>query len=203
MRGTHGFNRLILATLLASLAVVSAAQVSTAGRWQASMAENGVRYLSFSAASPQLGKTVEHTVTFRYDPKDTKYSKSSIGFAVLVEDVTALKSFPFDAFEGPDASTHGKKLLRLTVNRPGQPPFAVDSFVNGATPDTNKFEFGTSALSQDPKSTEKGVLKALATDADSLQITLTHPRNPKVKLEFLVPVSNQRNEFKALLSGLK
>jgi len=36
-----------------------------------------------------------------------------------------------------------------------------------------------------------------------VQITINHPRDSKLKLEFFVPVSGQRNAFKTLLSGVK
>jgi hypothetical protein len=75
--------------------------------------------------------------------------------------------------------------------------------LSGWTPGPKNFAFGTSAESQRATSTEKTVLQALAADAESLQLTITDPRNPKLKLEFSVPITEKRGEFKALLAGLK
>ena len=203
MQPTQFSARLVLATLFACLPAVAMAQAATAAKWQASKTENGTRYLSYSSTSPQLGKPTPHTVTFSCNPVSTKTEKGMLGIEVQLDDVASLKAFQFDAFEGPDATTNGKKLLRISVVRPNTPPFTVDSLLSGWTPDTNKFAFGTAQESQRAKSTEKTVLQALATDAESVQITITDPRNSKLKLDFIVPVSGQRDAFKTLLSGLK
>ncbi|OYU44697.1 MAG: hypothetical protein CFE44_11565, partial [Burkholderiales bacterium PBB4] len=54
----------------------------------------------------------------------------------------ALKAFQLEEFEGPDATTNGKKLFRISVNTPNTPPFVVDSLLSGWAPDSNKFSFG-------------------------------------------------------------
>lgn len=195
--------RSALAVALMALAHLSAAQGVPDAQWQVSKAANGTRYLAYSAHATVLGKQVPQTVTFFCNPVNTQTEKGALGIDVQFNQVAALKPFPFDAFEGPDATTHGKKLLRLTLTRPDKPDTRVDLDANGWTPDHNQFSFGIAAESQAPKSTEKAVLQALATDAETLQITITHPRNPKIKLEVQVPMAGQRGEFKALLAGLK
>jgi hypothetical protein len=109
----------------------------------------------------------------------------------------------FDAFEGPDASTHGKKLLRIEIKRPNQPPYTVDSVLNGWIPDENRFTFGIAEENHRPKSLPKIVLQTLSDNAQSIQLTIIDPVNPKLQLQFIVPVSDKSADFKALLAGLK
>lgn len=192
-----------LATLLGMLPGLAAAQAPSEATWRATQEPNGTRYLTFSATASVLGKPVAHQVTFFCNPHSTRTEKGMLGIEVRFNQVSVLKAFPFDAFEGPDASTHGKKLLRLTLIRPGQPDAHWNTDVNGWTPDTHQFTFGTAADSQVPRSIERTVLQALAHDADSLRITITHPREPGTTLAVQVPVAARRGDFKALLEGLK
>lgn len=192
-----------LATLLGMLPGLAAAQAPSEATWRATQAPNGTRYLTFSATASVLGKPVAHQVTFFCNPHSTRTEKGMLGIEVRFNQVSVLKAFPFDAFEGPDASTHGKKLLRLTLIRPGQPDAHWNTDVNGWTPDTHQFTFGTAADSQVARSIERTVLQALAHDADSLRITITHPRDPGTTLAVQVPVAARRGDFKALLEGLK
>jgi hypothetical protein len=192
-----------IATLLVSASLLCTAQTAPAAKWQASRLDNGTRYLSYSATAPLLGKPTAFMVNFFCYPLSTKTEKGMLGIEIHVDNVATLKPFQFDSFEGPDAATNGRKLLRIEVNNPDKPTYVVDSLVSGWIPDTSKFAFGISEESQRIKSSTKTVLRALADDADSLKLTITDPRNPKLQLEFTVPVANQRAEFKTLLTGLK
>lgn len=199
----HWVTRSALPVLLMAMAGLASAQGVTDTLWRVSKAENGTRYLTYSTQATVLGKQVPQTVTFFCNPVHTRTEKGALGIEVQFNQVATLKSFPFDAFEGPDALAHGKKLLRLTLTRPDKPNTRVNMDVNGWTPGDNQFSFGIAAQSQAPNSTERAVLQALATDAETLQVTISHPRNPTIKLEIQVPVAAQRGEFKALLAGLK
>lgn len=198
-----GTARACLFALFASLPFMCAAQTAPTAKWEASTLENGTRYLSYHASAPQLGKPTPFMVNFFCYPFSTKTENGMLGIEIYVDNVASLKPFKFDDFDGPDAATNGKKLLRITVNRPGKPPSVADTMLSGWTPGPKNFAFGTSAESQRATSTEKTVLQALAADAESLQLTITDPRNPKLKLEFSVPITEKRGEFKALLAGLK
>jgi hypothetical protein len=203
MHSRRLLNQTALAALLGLVPGLSAAQSPSDARWQVTQSGNGTRYLTYSATASVLGKPVAHQVTFFCNPHSTRTEKGMLGLEVRFNQVSVLKAFPFDAFEGPDATTHGKKLLRLTVIRPGQPDAHMNTDVNGWTPDTQQFTFGTAADSQAARSTERTVLQALAHDADSLRITITHPRDPNTTLAVQVPVAARRGDFKALLEGLK
>lgn len=192
-----------LAAVLTSASLLSMAQTAPPARWLVSKLENGTRHLSYTATAPLLGKPTTFMVTFFCYPYSTKNVKGMLGIDIYVDNVATLKPFQFDDFEGPDALANGKKLLRITVNSPGKPPYVVDSLLSGWIPDVSKFAFSVSEESQRAKSFQKTVLRALVDDADSLQVVITAPRNPKLKLEFNVPVANQRTEFKTLLTGLK
>ena len=193
-------NNSVWIALAAALPGVASAQSDA--KWQ-TKTENGTRYLIYTGSATVAGKPVAHAVTFFCNPTSTRNEKGMLGIEIQFNQVATLKGFPFDAFEGPDASTHGKKLLRLTVLRTGKPDTKVDTHVNGWMPDSNQFTFGTAAESQASKSIEKTVLQALASDADAIRLTITHPRNPASKLEVQVPVAAKREDFKALLAGLK
>ncbi len=198
-----GAARACLFVLFGSLALTCAAQTVPPAKWETSKLDNGTRYLSYHSTAPQLGKPTPFIVNFFCSPFSTKTEKGMLGIEIYVDNVAALKPFKFDDFDGPDAATNGKKLLRITVNRPGKPAFVADTMLSGWTPGPKNFAFGTSEESQRAKSTEKTVLQALADDAESLQLTITDPRNAKLKLEFTVPVTDKRSEFKSLLAGLK
>lgn len=191
-----------LFTLFACVSMMAVAQTPNP-RWETSRLDNGTRYLSYYANAPQLGKPTPFMVNFFCYPFSTKTEKGMLGIEIYVDNVAALKPFKFDDFDGPDAATNGRKLLRITVNRPGKPAYVVDSMLSGWTPGPKNFAFGVAEESQRARSVEKTVLQALAEDAESLQLTVTDPRNPKLKLEFSVPIAVKRGEFKALLTGLK
>lgn len=112
---------------------------------------------------------------------------------------------PSDARWQVTQSGNGTRYLTLsaTASVPGQPDAHMNTGVNDWTLDTHQFTFGTWADSQAARSTERTVLQALAHDADSLRITITHPRDPGATLAVQVPVAARRGDFKALLEGLK
>jgi hypothetical protein len=192
-----------LLTLCASVAMMAVAQTTPTPKWETSKLDNGARHLSYYANAPQLGKPTPFMVNFFCYPLSTKTEKGMLGIEIYVDNVASLKPFKFDDFDGPDAATNGKKLLRIAVNRPGKPAYVVDSMLSGWTPGPKNFAFGIAEESRRAKSVEKTVLQALAEDAESLQLTVTDPRNPKLKLEFRVPIAEKRAEFKTLLTGLK
>ncbi len=195
--------RLAAFALFAAASCVVAAQPVTDAQWEASRLDNGMRYLTYRATAPLLGKPTPVKVNFFCYPFSTKTEKGTLGFEIHVSDIAALKPFRFEDFEGPDAASNGKKLLRISVARPGKPAFVVDSLVSGSSPDAKAFTFSIAQESQLAKSTERTVLQALADDADSVQMTITDTRNAKLKLEFTVPVVGKHGDFKTLLAGLK
>ncbi len=121
-----------VATVLVSATLLCSAQTAPAAKWQASGLDNSTRYLSYSATGPLLCIPTGFVVYFFCCRLSTRTEKGMLGIQVHVENVAALKPFQFDAFEGPDATTNGKKLLRIAVNRPGQPAYAIESFAQRA-----------------------------------------------------------------------
>jgi hypothetical protein len=187
----------------ASLSLFCAAQSAPEGKWESSRLENGARTLSYSTTTPLLGKPTAVMVNFFCNPLSTKNEKGVLGFDIYIDNVAALKPFRFEDFEGPDAATQGKKLLRISINRSNKPAFVVDSLLNGWTPDLKNFAFGTASESRLAKSNERTILKMLADDAEGVEFVITDPKNAKLKLKVVVPVTGKQAEFKALLAGLK
>ena len=170
--------------------------------WQTSK-ENGIRSLSYSATAPVLGKPTYFTVTFHSDTTETKVEHGVIGFDLTVKDVGRLAPFSFGDFEGPDATTGGKKLLTVNVARKGQPALTFAFSPSGSTPVEGSFTFEAIEVTSVPASEPKTLLKALRDGSESLEIAITDPRNAKLALHFVVPVAGQEARFRELLTGVK
>jgi hypothetical protein len=204
---TFSLTRLLLATfvfvLTSGLSLTCAAQPATAGTWVAERADNGGRTLSYNATVPLLGKPTRITVSFNCDPFTSKMVHGTLGFDLYVGNVAALKPFRFDDFEGPDALTNGRKLMRVGITRTDKPLHTVDLMPSGSTPAEGNFVFGVMEVSKLAKSTPRSILQMLAEGAERFEITITDPKNPKLKLEISVPVAGKQAEFKTLLKELK
>ena len=194
--------RQALVALLCGAWLLAAAQPVPDGKWLASTLPNGTRLLSYTSPAALLGKPSTVNVGFFCSPVSTKTERGMLGIELTIQGVAALKRFQFDAFEGPDAITHGRKLMRLAVKRPGKPDWVVDLSPNGWTPDTDRFTFGIAQESRRARSTEKALLQALAEDADALHLTVTDAVDRTLQVNVTVPVSGRHSDFKALLAGL-
>lgn len=197
-----------LGALLLMLACVglSASAQTGSSDWKVELAENGNRYLTWSATVPLLGKPTEINLAFQCNPESDKDVHGTLGFDLYIHGVAALKPFSFEDFDGPDATAgaDGRRLMALTVARNGKPPFVLQVAPNGFTPHMSNFAFGMADLSTLPKSDSRTLLKALASDdAESLTVSITDPRNAKLKLEFTVPVAGKQADFRSLMTGLK
>jgi hypothetical protein len=203
MRSLLPGDSLVFAVALSILAVtVTAHGQTTNAKWESRRSDNGTRYLTYSASTTLLGKVSPFSVSFFCDPAPSKNGvHGAIGFDVQIRGVARLKPFNFNDFEGPDATTG--KLMLVTVNRKGKPVLMLKLAPNGATPQEGDFVFGIADESRAALSDAKTVLKAIADNGESIQIAIADSRNPKLKLEFDVPVSDRQSEFKALLLGLR
>jgi hypothetical protein len=173
------------------------------GSWQMPKSENpDQRLLNFSSTTSLLGKNTPFTVSFFCDPTASKDSAGALGIEIVFNNAK-LQPFNFTAFEGPDAPAASKKLLQATVMQHGKPLLSVSSEVYGSTLEANQFAFMMSDLTRASKSTSKSILRKLSEDADMLQLTVTDYKNPKLKLEFSVPVAGKQAAFKTLLAGVK
>jgi hypothetical protein len=173
------------------------------GGWQMPKSENpDQRLLNFSSTTSLLGKNTPFTVSFFCDPTVSKDSAGALGLEIVFNNAK-LQPFNFTAFEGPDAPAASKKLLQVTVMQQGKPLLSVSSEVYGSTLEANQFAFMMSDLTRASKSTSKSILRKLSEDADMLQLTVTDYKNPKLKLEFSVPVAGKQAAFKTLLAGVK
>ena len=173
------------------------------GTWQVVKSENlDQRLLNFSSTTSLLGKNTPFTVSFFCDPTVSKDSAGALGLEVIFNNAK-LQPFNFTAFEGPDAPAASKKLLQVTVMQQGKPVLSMSSEVYGSTLEANQFAFMMSDLTRASKSTSKSILRKLSEDADMLQLTVTDHKNPKLKLEFSVPVAGKQAAFKTLLAGVK
>ncbi|MBL8516803.1 MAG: hypothetical protein JNM76_07510 [Betaproteobacteria bacterium] len=194
----------LFATLLCATAIVASAQ--PAGTWKTDKLGDTGRTLTYEATVPLLGKPTKINVVFQCDPISKGDVHGTVGFDLYLHKVAALKPFSFDDFEGPDAvaGDKGRKPMALIVKRKGKPPLRMDIVPNGFTPHMSNYAFGIAAMSKEPKSEAKTLLRALeADDAESLQIIITDTRKPSLKLDLTVPVAGRQADFKALLTGLK
>lgn len=184
-----------LAALLLAVAPVFA------GPWTSS-----VKYtrhsLAYEASVPLLGVQTPVTVVFGCDPTSDKESSGTLGFDITLQNTGKLKAFPFDDFEGPDATVPPK--IHVVVNRRDQPPLGFRTTASGSYSEANAFCFSIAEVSKKAKSVPRSILQALAdNEAESVLITIADPRNPKMNLEFTIPVAGRQAAFKTLLTGLK
>nr|WP_295778320.1 hypothetical protein [Rhodoferax sp.] len=191
---------LLLAAWFAWTPAIAQTPPSVAGVWDSVQTANGTRTLGFKGSANLLGKTVPMTLSFFYNAESGKNMQGALGFDLEVSDVDKLAAFHFDDFEGPDALTIGKNLLTAKVLRAGQSPLTFSASPSGSYARSNVFMFEVSAVTRQPKSAAKSILKALADDkAESLSITIVDPRNAKLTLDFSLPVADKRSAFKALM----
>lgn len=173
------------------------------GTWQKPKSENlEQRLLNYSSSTKLLGKASPFTVSFFCDPNVGKESAGALGLEITFNKAQ-LSPFNFTAFEGPDAPAASKKLLQLTILKQGKELLSLGSEVYGSTLEANQYAFMMSDLSRATKSTSKSILRKLSEDADTLQLTVTDFKNPKLKLEFSVPLAGKQADFKTLLAGVK
>lgn len=203
-------SRFIQFCLQCSLALfgfsVLAATAQPAPTWKSEKLGDTGRTLTYEATVPLLGKPTKINLVFMCDPISKGDVHGTVGFDLYLHKVAALKPFSFDDFEGPDsvAGEKGRKPMTLIVKRKGKAPLKLDLVPNGFTPHMTNYAFGIAAMSKEPKSDAKTLLRALEVDdAESLQIIITDTRKPTLKLDLTVPVAGRQADFKALLTGLK
>jgi len=199
------FKTLAPCVLLATAALFVPASRSsgaeTAGTWE-SANRTGQRRLTYSSSATLLGQAAPVTVLFQCDPLSTKDIHGTLGFDITIGNVSKLKAFPFVDFEGPDATV--APVVEATVTGKGKSARTFRTQAGGWYPDASSYCFGVSELSGTSRSVPKSILQALGEEGiDSLRITLSDPRNAKLKLEILIPVAGRQKDFKALLAGLK
>jgi hypothetical protein len=173
------------------------------GAWKSASLDGGTRNLAYQSTATLLGKATPIIVNFFCNPTQSKVARGTLGIEVQIGNVTELKAFRFQDFEGPDALTNGKKLLKVVAERANAPALSFDSLVSGWVPDDKKFSFGIASESRLTKSNERRLLQALASDVTKLRIIVTDPKDAKQKLEIEVPTIGKQAEFKALLADLK
>ena len=195
--------RLVAVGLAACIAWGSAVAQTSApmvGVWGNVQSANGAHTLGFKGKASLLGKAVPMTLNFFYSATFSKNAHGALGFDLEVPDVDKLSAFHFDDFEGPDAATFGKNLLTAKILRADQAPLSFSASPSGSYARANVFMFEVSAVTHEPKSTAKSILKALTDDkAETLVITIVDPHDAKVVLECVVPLADKRTAFKALM----
>lgn len=192
----------LFALALILLAGPALAQVSNE-KWQPVKNEPNAHSLNYSATATLLGKPTPVGLKFFCDTTRTATETGALGFDLTVDKISTLAPFDFEPFEGPDAPAAKRNLMKITITRPGKPPLVVNTSAAGWSPDGPNFAFGISDETYRASSTSRTLLRALADNADTLAISITDSKNPKVKLEFSVPVAQKTADFKALLAGLK
>ncbi len=189
--------------VLAALALLLAANLhaDTPGKW-ASASKHTRHSLTYSAKATLLGQSTPIDLVFGCDPTSDKQSSGTLGFDLSIKNVSKLKAFPFNDFEGPDAVAAPD--VRLTITRPGKPPLTFKTPASGFYTEANVFVFSVAEVSKKAKSTARSILKTLASEpADSITLSIIDPRDPKHVLELSVPVTNKQADFQTVLTGLK
>lgn len=190
---------LITATLLVPVSRSTGAE--TTGTWE-SANRNGQRRLTYAANATLLGQATPFTVLFQCDPLSTKDVHGTLGFDITLRNVSKLKAFPFADFEGPDATV--APVVQATVTGKGPSSRTFRTRAAGWFSDESSYCFGVSELSETSRSVPKSILQALGEDGvENLRITISDPRNAKLTLEIVIPVSGRQKDFKTLLAGLK
>lgn len=190
---------LITASLLVPASRSTGAE--TAGTWE-NANRNGQRRLTYASTATLLGQETPFTVLFQCDPLSTKDVHGTLGFDITLRDVSKLKTFPFADFEGPDATA--APIVEATVTGKGKSSRTFRTQAGGWYSDASSYCFGVSELSETSRSVPKSILQALGEDgAESLRLTVSDPRNAKLRLEIVIPVASKQKDFRALLAGLK
>jgi len=195
---TPNIKQTILAVLAAGSLALNAGE---AGIWKPASSDSR-RTLTYSSTQTLLGAPTPVAVEFQCDPKSGNQVFGTLGFDLTIGKTSVLKAFPFDDFEGPDAKASAS--VHAVLTRAGKPALTLKSQASGSVPDENAFCFSVAELSKQKKSVPKSLLQALAEPgAESLLITVSDPRDPKLALQVTVPVAGRQAEFQALISGLK
>lgn len=192
---------LLLLTAVLVAGPVFPAQAEAPGTWKSStrLSQN---LLVYAATPTLLGIPTPVSVEFRCDPTWDKNSAGTLGFDISLKNPARLKGFPFNDFEGPDAQASA--VVQAVVTRKAKPPLTLKMNGGGWYSEEKTFVFGVSEVSKKSQSTPKTLLRALADEgAESLLITISDPRNPKLRFEFSLPVADQQAAFANLLTGLK
>lgn len=196
----------VLPCIMLACALAGPAAAQAPGKWSTDKLGDTGRTLAYEATVPLLGKPIKINLVFMCDPVSKGEVNGTVGFDLYLHKVAALKPFAFDDFEGPDAvaGDKGRKPMELIVKRKDKAPLTLKVVPSGFTPHMTNYGFGLAAMSKEPKSDAKTLLRALeSADAESLQIIITDTRNPKLKLDLTVPVAGRQADFKTLLTGLK
>ncbi len=179
----------------------AAANPVVVGSWGKVQSDHNAHTLSFKGTATLMGQSVPVELEFFCGFDNTKMLHGAIGFDMRVGAVAKLAPFSFDDFEGPDAPTIGKSLMRIGVQRTGQAALEYKASPSGSYVADGVFMFEVSDMTQKPSSIAKSVLKALADDkTESLHIVIVDPHDAKRSLDLSLAVADRRGDFKALLT---
>ncbi len=190
--------RFRLLPALVCLAVTVAAQET----WKRDQ-EGKSRSLTYSGTATLMGKQTPVTLRFYCNPERTKNATGVIGYDLAIAHPDSLKPFDFDDFEGPDAPSYRRKLLQASVLRGGKTVHSMRESPSGSYVPGDAFMFEVTDVFDEPGSSAKKTLRALAKDADAFRITITDYKKADLKLEVTVPIKGKRSDFEWLLAGLR
>ncbi|HEX4326137.1 MAG TPA: hypothetical protein VH105_04920 [Burkholderiales bacterium] len=193
-----------LAALIAAILLSPCAGAQSSNeKWEPLTSAPKAHTLRYSATATLLGKPTAVSLKFYCDTTRTKSETGATGFDLVIDKIATLAPFDFEAFEGPDAPAARRNLMKITVTRAGKPPLVINTSAAGWSPDGPNFAFGIAGESYKAASPARTLLRAIAEGADTLGISVTDAKNPKVKLELSIPVGQKTADFKALLADLK
>jgi len=172
-----------------------------ASTWE-STRQGTTAFLNWQGTAPLLGKPTAIRLSFSSDPTYTDELTGAVGFDLFIDAVAELAPFPFDSFEGPDAPAAAHELLQMTITRGDQPPLTLIAAPSGWYPDERQFAFGLAKPSFEAPSVPRELFAALAAGAEKLTFRISAPADPKLYLEFSLPVGDQKAGFAALLENV-
>jgi hypothetical protein len=174
--------------------------------WHTETTGKAERSLSYSTHVNLRESRTPATITFYCNTEHTQNSIGTLGFRVEIAHYTALTGFHFSDFEGPGAPAVAKPLMTITIKRSSGLPLLFEISPAGFVSSDERsdhpfFSFVVASPTSEP-SAAKEILKALAENAQSLQISIMDMRDPLIKLELAVPVTEKRDEFSRLVGLL-
>ena len=171
------------------------------GRYSES--KDGDRRLVIATTAAVSGKAVPAQLSFSSGldhPKENAFG--ALAIVLTIADPSALKSFHFDDFEGPDSAIGGRKLMHFRILASGKAT-AIDVVPSGSYVDVQgkeTFAFEASELAAKRRSAERQVIEALGAGAETLEISVSDSRDKQLAIVVKLPVAAEREHFKALLT---
>lgn len=165
----------------AALVVAGAHDAARAEAWTVEETQNGLTSATVTASAQYGAHAAPVAVRLQCRPG----ADGSLSILLIVRDTSFVPTFPFDAFEGPDAPANDLALLRVEVGG-AMVGFAFDLSTSGWYLDRN-FIIAHAAPGEGDSPVRR-IADAIADGATSLTIGVRVPADPSKALVALVPL---------------